>query len=181
MTANTLAALLLARAEDDRPGVMFEDTAWSWRAYVAACRAAGAWLSARGTRLHVGVLSENVPGLLFLLGGAALRGHVVVALNPTRPADELARDARATDVGLLLWDGPYEGVARSLGIEALPLSGVAAGEDGENPQAAPDPGDLVMLIFTSGTSGRPRAVRVTQRKIASPRDSPRWPSSSRRA
>lgn len=48
MTANTLAALLLARAEDDRPGLMYEDAVWSWRAHVAACRAAGAWLSGRG-------------------------------------------------------------------------------------------------------------------------------------
>ncbi|TMR92909.1 AMP-binding protein [Nonomuraea basaltis] len=177
MTANTLAALLLARAEDDRPGLMFEDAAWSWRAHVAACRAAGAWLSRRGTGLHVGVLSENVPDLVFLLGGAALAGHVVVALNPTRSVDELIRDARATDVGLLLSDGPYEGVARpvseALGVGALPLS--AAGAQAEvDPGAvqeeppAPDPADLVMLIFTSGTSGRPRAVRITQRKIAVP-------------
>jgi fatty-acyl-CoA synthase len=44
------------------------------------------------------VISENVPDLVVLIGGAALAGHVVVALNPTRPVEELIRDARATDV-----------------------------------------------------------------------------------
>lgn len=171
MTANTLAALLLARAEDDRPGLMFEDATWSWRAHVAACRAAAAWLSGRGAGMHVGVLSENVPELVFLLGGAALDGHVVVALNPTRSAEELIRDARATDVGLLLWDVPHEGLAgpvsEALGVESAPLSSVGAEAAPQGPSET-DPGDLVMLIFTSGTSGRPRAVRITQRKIAMP-------------
>ncbi|MFI7642028.1 AMP-binding protein [Nonomuraea sp. NPDC049400] len=169
MTADTLAALLLARAWDDRPGLMFEDKAWSWREHVAACRAAGAWLSGRGARLHVGVLSENVPELVFLVGGAALSGHVVVALNPTRSVDELIRDVRATDVDLLLADAPYVSaagqVSAELGVNAMPLSAV-----GLEPPATPGdaPGDLVMLIFTSGTSGRPRAVRITQRKLALP-------------
>ncbi|NUR86811.1 MAG: AMP-binding protein [Nonomuraea sp.] len=171
MTAQTLADLLLARADDDRPGLMFEGALWSWREHVVRCRAAGAWLSGRGTGLHVGVLGENVPELVFLLGGAALDGHVVVALNPTRSADELIRDARATDVDLLLWDVPFAGVARpvaeALGLESLPLSVVSSlGSAGTSDPAGP--GDLVMLIFTSGTSGRPRAVRITQRKIAVP-------------
>ncbi|MFG1704530.1 AMP-binding protein [Nonomuraea sp. M3C6] len=170
MTANTLASLLLARAEDDRPGLMFEGTVWSWREHVAACRAAAAWLSGRGAGSHIGVLSENVPELVFLVGGAALGGHVVVALNPTRSVDELIRDARATDVALLLADAPYADVARpvaeALGVEAMPLSAVTSEPSGAVDPA--EPSDLVMLIFTSGTSGRPRAVRITQRKIAVP-------------
>ncbi|WP_336205914.1 AMP-binding protein [Nonomuraea sp. LPB2021202275-12-8] len=182
MTADTLAALLAARAEDDRPGLLHEDRRWSWRECVAACRRAGAWLDARAAApradlarpgpLHVGVLCDNVPELVFLLGGAALTGHVVVALNCTRPVAELTRDARATDVDVLLWDEPYEALARELardtGVEPVPVSvldRIPAPETGPDER---EPGDLVMLIFTSGTSGRPRAVRVTQRKVAVP-------------
>ncbi|MBN6053502.1 AMP-binding protein [Nonomuraea sp. RK-328] len=223
MTADTLAALLLARAGDDRPGLLFEDRAWSWREHVAACRAAAARLGARtdsswraalaAGRPHVGVLCDNVPELPALVGAAAIGGYVVVALNPTRSPAELARDAAATDVALLLYDGPYEeaatSLARALGVPRAPLSDltgtadraattghvgpVAAPEQAAPEQAAPhpatheqaashpaapekqpasekqpDPGDLVMLIFTSGTSGRPRAVRITQRKLAVP-------------
>ncbi|AQZ69023.1 Long-chain-fatty-acid--CoA ligase [[Actinomadura] parvosata subsp. kistnae] len=180
MTADTLASLLLARAEDDRPGVVFEGRVWSWRRHVADCLAAGARLSARGAGTHVGVLGENVPELVCLIGGAALAGHVVVALNPTRSVDELIRDARATDVDLVLAGEPYVGTGRavseSLDVPALPLApqsdGPAPKADGPAPEASrageAAAGDLVMLIFTSGTSGRPRAVRITQRKLAVP-------------
>ncbi|GAA2828179.1 AMP-binding protein [Nonomuraea rubra] len=179
MTADTLASLLLARAEDDRPGLVHEGRVWSWREHVAACRAAGARLSARGAGTHVGVLGENVPELVVLIGGAALAGHVVVALNPTRSVDELIRDARATDVDLVLADESCGGTARAvseaLRVPSLPLaseaavSGAASAEAGVRSEGvAPAPGDLVMLIFTSGTSGRPRAVRITQRKLAVP-------------
>ncbi|WP_406674165.1 AMP-binding protein [Nonomuraea sp. N2-4H] len=200
MTADTLASLLTARAGDDRPGLVFEDRVWTWREHVAACRAAAARLSAHGPGTHVGVLSENVPDLVFLIGGAALAGHVVVALNPTRAAPELVRDARATDVTLLLADAPFgalaDEVAGALGLAAKPLApdtpAVSPPADEnraerESPSQAEPPapragaslsaahdlaepagGDLVMLIFTSGTSGRPRAVRITQRKLAVP-------------
>ncbi|MGR6914887.1 AMP-binding protein [[Actinomadura] parvosata] len=201
MTADTLASLLLARAEDDRPGVVFEGRVWSWRQHVADCLAAGtrlsahgaglsahgaglsahgAGLSARGAGTHVGVLSENVPELVCLIGGAALAGHVVVALNPTRSVDELIRDARATDVDLVLAGEPYAGTGRAvseaLDVPALPLApqpdGPALKADRPAPEASrageAAAGDLMMLIFTSGTSGRPRAVRITQRKLAVP-------------
>ncbi|MEU7896131.1 AMP-binding protein [Nonomuraea sp. NPDC049152] len=172
MTADTLACLLERRAADDRPGLLFEDATWTWREVVAACRARAAALSGVG---HVGVLCDNVPDLIFLIGAAALGGPVVVALNTTRSGEELARDARATDVGLVLWDAPYGPAAASLGLPTMPLGDLAHGAP---PVAGPTeagtacrtlaPDELVMLIFTSGTSGAPRAVRITQRKIAIP-------------
>ncbi|GAA3441946.1 AMP-binding protein [Planomonospora venezuelensis] len=205
----TLAELLELRAGDDRPGLLFEDRTWSWREYVAECRARAAWMDARsGTArargedaragvpgaasggpartarrtgaLHVGVLFDNVPELLFLLGGAALSGHVLVALNPTRGPAELARDADATDVDVILHDPVHAGLAaEAAALRSAPPAGVpsgsaplpgppATGPPAADASARTGPGGLVMLIFTSGTSGRPRAVKVTQRKIAVP-------------
>ncbi|MFD1936108.1 AMP-binding protein [Nonomuraea mangrovi] len=186
MTADTLACLLERRAADDRPGLLFEDATWTWREVVAACRERAAALAGVG---HVGVLCDNVPELVFLIGAAALGGPVVVALNTTRSREELARDARATDVDLLLWDPPYGPAAASVGLPTLPLATLplatptlatlpSAGLPHATPPESRDergrasgdraPGELVMLIFTSGTSGTPRAVRITQRKIAIP-------------
>ncbi|GAA0921050.1 AMP-binding protein [Nonomuraea longicatena] len=168
MPADTLAALLLARAEDDRPALLFEGRSWSWRAHVAECRRRAAWL--RG-RPHVGVLLDNVPELVTLIGAAALSGQVIVALNPTRSPAELVRDARAADVGLLVWDDPHgtaaRAIAAALAVPCLRTEDLD-GPGGRAPAGRRTPDELVMLIFTSGTSGRPRAVRVTQRKIALP-------------
>ncbi|GGS57946.1 acyl-CoA synthetase [Planobispora rosea] len=195
----TLAELLERRAGDDRPGLLFEDRAWSWREYVAECRARAAWMDGRarepgrtrepdrtretgrtrepdrtretGARrrpLHVGVLFDNVPEMLFLLGGAALSGHVVVALNPTRGPAELAGDADAADVGPILHDPAYADLAAQVTALRQGPPGTARAAPLSSSSSPPGPDGLVMLIFTSGTSGRPRAVRVTQRKIAVP-------------
>ncbi|WP_433244470.1 AMP-binding protein [Streptosporangium sp. CA-135522] len=200
MSGETLAELLERRAEDDRPGLLFEDRVWSWREYVAECRVRGARMDARGRVVHVGALFDNVPELLFLLGGAALSGHVLVALNTTRSPAELARDADATHVDLIACDPAYAELAAEItelrelrdargrgepgesgesGEPGEPGELDGSGESGESlgpgrlrdavpPPARADADGLVMLIFTSGTSGRPRAVRVTQRKIAVP-------------
>ncbi|MFI6387790.1 AMP-binding protein [Nonomuraea sp. NPDC050540] len=166
MTADTFAALLAARADDDGPSLHYADRVWSWREQVALCRTYAGWLRGAG---HVGVLLDNVPEMVFLVGAAALGGPVVVALNPTRSPVELVRDARAADVELIVYDGVHAEAARAisedLGIRRISLDELQATHDRE---PAP-PGDLVMLVFTSGTSsGRPRAVRITQRKLAVP-------------
>ncbi|MEZ0074399.1 AMP-binding protein [Planotetraspora sp. GP83] len=191
--AETLAALIERRGADDRPGLLFEDRVWTWREYVAQCRSLATWMAGRAAALgkdtlHVGVLLDNVPELVFLLGAAALSGNVLVALNTTRAASDLARDARATHVDLLVAEGSYAALADQMAAELhVPVVPADAVRRPEGRSAGPradavrldrahtGPGvdavrgnALTMLIFTSGTSGRPRAVKVTQRKIAVP-------------
>lgn len=172
----TVARLLEARASDDRPGLRCagDGRAWTWREVVAECAARAAWLGRRGggeRPLHVGVLLDNVPEMVFLLGGAALSGAVVVALNTTRSAAELAGDAERADCDLVLYQERYAGLARGLG-PSMDVDGEAyRAELKPSPLPRTDgiaDGTLLMLIFTSGTSGRPRAVRVTHRKVAVP-------------
>ncbi|TDB91881.1 AMP-binding protein [Actinomadura sp. 7K534] len=181
----SVAALLEARADDGRPGLRRAggDGAWTWREVVAESAARAAWMTSlsdtaaggRDRPVHVGVLLDNVPEFVFLLGGAALSGSVLVALNPTRSAAELAGDAERADCDLVLTGPGHAAKAAELG---LPVHDV---EDGAHrarlaPFAGsplPDTsgigdGTLLMLIFTSGTSGRPRAVRVTHRKVHVP-------------
>ena len=164
----TVPDLLAARAADDSPGLRFEGQTWTWRAVVTECGRRTAW-HAR----HIGVLLDNVPEMVFLIGGAALSGHVIVALNTTRTPEELARDAAATDCGMVLYEPRYAEAAAACGVPALDVTGeeyrrTVAGTAPVPPGPGPDPRDPVMLIFTSGTSGRPRAVRVTHRKLVVP-------------
>jgi fatty-acyl-CoA synthase len=151
---NTAADLVLARAGDDRTGLVFEGRRWAWGEVVDEAHRRARWLGRR----HIGVLLENVPEYVFLLAGAALSGAVVVGLNPTRRGEELARDIRHTDCQLVVTDRP--------GM----LSGLDLGDARvvdpcwEGPAEAtggPESGDLFVLIFTSGSTGHPKAVKVS--------------------
>jgi len=179
----TVAELLVARAQDDHTGLRFEEASWTWRQVVAESAARARLLGAmrRPGPFHVGVLLENVPEYLFLLGGAALAGAAVVGINPTRRGVELARDVRHTDCQLIvtdaaqlpLLDGLDTGVERARVLLAddpayPPTSGdQAPGDQMPVPDVLPPPDALYLLLFTSGSTGAPKAVRVTQGRMAS--------------
>src|SRR5690242_15292763 len=100
MSIPTVTELLLARAEDDRPGLRFEDETYTWAEHVrtsahlaATLRTAMRW----DIPPHIGLLADNVPAFSFLLGACAYSGAVLVGLNPTRRGDALARDIRLAD------------------------------------------------------------------------------------
>ncbi|MFD2418781.1 long-chain-fatty-acid--CoA ligase [Amycolatopsis pigmentata] len=173
MNVPTVTELLLARADDDHPGLKFEDETWSWAEHVRRCAAYAALLAEElpsGRPRHVGILADNTPRFSFLLGACALSGAVLVGLNPTRRGESLARDVRIADCALVLTERRYAHL-----LDGLDLGGARVSElDTLNPPDAPlnplpaGPDDLLMLIFTSGTSGDPRAVRCTHGKIAFP-------------
>lgn len=166
-----MTELLLAQAESPRPGLRFEDRQWSWQEHVGECARYAAALRARrtpGRPFHVGVLADNVPEFSFLLGGCAFAGAVLVALNPVRRGAALADDVARTDCQYVLAEPRYAGLLPAMDVPVRPLDGL--GRPGQAPldvaPAAAD--DLLMLIFTSGTSGEPKAVRCTHGKIAIP-------------
>ena len=183
-TGPSVADLLVARADDDRPGLTFEDRVWSWREVVAASARRAQWLRSlsAGGPPHVGILLGNVPEYLFWLGAAALAGAVVVGINPTRRGEALAGDILRTDCQVVITDA--EGAALLSGLEfgvpgerVLRVDGEGYGEQwrgtpdpdpsGVVALARPGPTDLFLLLFTSGTTGAPKAVRCTQGRLAS--------------
>jgi fatty-acyl-CoA synthase len=181
----TVAAMVAARADDDRPGVLDADGSWTWRQAVAEGAARGALaqsLFGRGLP-HIGVLLPNGPEYLFWLNGAALAGAAIVGINPTRRGEALAADVRATDCSMIVTDDEGAELLRGLdlGVDedrvlvigtaryAALVAGFAGGAAAQSLiDGAGEVGEesLYLLIFTSGTTGVPKAVRCTQGRLA---------------
>jgi fatty-acyl-CoA synthase len=172
---DTVAGLLQKRAEDDAPGLFFDERSWTWRDVVAESRRRGARAAAlrRPGPFHIGVLLDNVPDYLFWLGGAALVGATVVGINPTRRGAELARDIRFADCQLVVTDTEgaalLEGLDLGLGPDRvlhIDTDGAGAAAPGDMASTGVSPSELFLLLFTSGTTGSPKAVRCTQGRLA---------------
>lgn len=177
MTGNlgpTVTELLAPLIDVTDRGVYEGDSFSSWRDHIAS----GAQLAAAlGARLdpsrppHIGALLGNTSFFSMLLVAAGLRGLVPVGLNPTRRGAALASDIARADCQLVLTDDPSVVPAGVDFIDVQSPSWAAelAGYAGEPVVFADLSGDdLFMLIFTSGTSGEPKAVRVTHDKVAFP-------------
>jgi fatty-acyl-CoA synthase len=173
----TVTALLAPLAEVDDRGVsgIEDDTVSfiSWRDHIQAGADLAAALRARlapGKPPHIGVLLGNTPFFCTVLVAAALGGLVPVGLNPTRRGAALQRDIDHADCQFVLADR----AGAQPGIEALDVQSDSWARELASYRGAPvtfptvDPDDLFMLIFTSGTSGNPKAVRCTHAKVAFP-------------
>ncbi len=174
----TIAELVRARAADEHPAILFEDRSWSYAEYVTACAERAALLDElrRPGPFHVGVLLDNVPEFAMWLGAAAVAGAVVVGINPTRRGAELARDVTHTECQLLLTEERYAplldgidtgvGPDRTFDVESAVYSDAL---DRHRGAALPDVevagSDLYLLLFTSGTSGAPKACLCSQGRL----------------
>ena len=175
----TVSSLLSALTEVDDRGVYWVDpdtdaTSFvSWRNHIREGAALAAALRARldpDRPPHVGVLLGNTPFFGTVLVAAALSGIVPVGLNPIRRGDALLRDIAHADCQLVLADreNSQDAIA-SIDAESPDFRAeLAAHADASVEFRTADPDDLFMLIFTSGTSGDPKAVRCTHEKVAFP-------------
>ena len=168
----TVTGLLTPLVEVDDRGVYFEDTYTSWRAHIGQGAAIAAALKARldpERPPHVGVLLQNTPFFSAVLVAAALTGIVPVGLNPVRRGAALARDVTHADCQVVLADSAS---AAALDVDHIdvdsPQWAAEVAEHRDVPVVAydADPSDLFMLIYTSGTSGEPKAVKCGHGKVA---------------
>ncbi|MHB8438162.1 MAG: AMP-binding protein [Acidimicrobiales bacterium] len=175
-----------------RPALRFGDRVWSHgELYAEACRFAALFERRLDPARppHVAVLLDNTPDYVVALCAAGLLGACVVGLNHTRRDEHLARDISYTDVQLLITEPRHQELLAPVAAELeLPGGLLVSGRDAEagdpeitlgqrledaldevgdatDPGAEPDVESLWALVFTSGTSAAPKAVRCTQRRL----------------
>ncbi|MED5812386.1 AMP-binding protein [Mycolicibacterium sp. 050232] len=178
---DSIGQLLLDRVGDQRLGLRTREKDWTWDEVVTESAARGALaqsLRAEGP-FHIGVLLDNVPDFVFWLGGAALVGATIVGINPTRGNDELAGEVRHADCQLIITDlagrERLSGLDLGLTPDRILVVDDPAYEDAicarksavsaEN-RAQIAAGSLLLLLFTSGTTGASKAVICSQGRLA---------------
>ncbi|MEU9476795.1 long-chain-fatty-acid--CoA ligase [Streptomyces sp. NPDC048191] len=176
--ARTVAELVAARWGDHRPGLMCEERTLTQHQVAAGAAARAALLAdllPPGSVPHVGVLLDNTEEFPLWLGAAALARAAVAGINPTRRGPELARDILHTECPLLVTER-----ARLPLLAGLDLPGVRllVTDDEEYAtllapyaDAVPDPSraapaDRLLLYFTSGSTGAPKAALCSQGRLA---------------
>jgi fatty-acyl-CoA synthase len=170
--AETLQQLLRERLDQDTAALKYGERVWTWRQHLADAAATAAALigvADRDRPLHVGALLGNTPEMLAAMASAALGGYVLCGINDTRRGAALARDILRADCQILLTDPAHKELLHGLdlpGVQVFDVSSEAwsalLGRAGTLvPHREVLPTDAFMMIFTSGTSGEPKAVQVT--------------------
>ena len=178
-TLPTVRDLVLSRADDDSLAMLFEEEQHTYREFTAGCVARARLLLDRRSKgpFHVGALLDNGPEYSMLLGAAAVAGAAVVGINPTRQGAELARDITHADCGLIVTESRHLGLLEGLDLGAASgrvldvdspewAAALAPHSGAEPPEADIDPLAPYLLLFTSGTTGDPKAAICSQARLA---------------
>src|SRR5262245_59671858 len=128
---------------------------------------------------RVGIAMRNLPEYVVVFWGAALNGAIVVPLNAWWAGGELdyaLRDAGVTvlfgddeRIERVLADGRPEGL-RIIGVRTrrgdVALDDLTGGDPIDDAAIArPDRDDPIVLMYTSGTTGRPKGALITNRAM----------------
>jgi fatty-acyl-CoA synthase len=169
---DTIQSLLHRRISDTAVAVKYADLQLSWAQYLsesAACAAALLGVADPHRPMHIGALLGNTPDMLTQMAAAGLGGYVLCGLNTTRRGEALAADIRRADCQIVVTDAEHRPLLQGLDLTgtqvfdtSTPLwAELVDGAGALVPHRQVEMTDPFMMIFTSGTSGNPKAVLVS--------------------
>ena len=174
-----------AQAYPDKPAFLFRDRALTWAEVDGHVDAVAAGLRDLGTEVgdRVAVQIGNTPDFPIVYFGALRAGLVAVPVNTGYTRDELAYCLRDSGAAVVVTSRSGADAAIALAGELETLRHVVVADVATAPAGAvplDDLGgaagpfetvggddDLAVLIYTSGTSGRPKGAMLTHRALLS--------------
>src|SRR4051794_40470540 len=173
LAENLLAA---AAAEPDHPALRMDDAVLTYAEFCDAALRVAAGLQARGVEPgdRVGMVLPNVPSFPVVFYGALLAGAAVVPMNPLLKAREVEyylqdSGARLVVAGQASADAATE-AAGTVGIQAVTvgpaLPSEVMAEQGLSAPVGRSGDDDAVILYTSGTTGRPKGAELTHANLA---------------
>jgi long-chain acyl-CoA synthetase len=168
-----------AAKDESHPAIRMDDAVLTYGQFRDAALRVGAALRARGVEPgdRVGMVLPNVPSFPVVFYGALLAGAAVVPMNPLLKAREVEYYLRDSGAKLVVALAPAEPVveaAGTVGVEAVTVAPALPEElmGDLAPDAALDGAteraddDLAVILYTSGTTGRPKGAELTHANLA---------------
>ena len=176
-----------ALAAPDSPACRISGTKTSYRELDELSGRVGAGLRSAGLAPGqvVALQLPNIPQFLIAYFGALKAGLVVLPLNPLLMAPELEYHLTDSAAAMLIgFEGLHAEAVKACETTGVPLYLVSAGQGGDSPlpdgtrpvtelvSTAPldepggdvearDPDDTAVLVYTSGTTGKPKGAELT--------------------
>ncbi len=154
------AARAYARLRPDDPAILDGDLRWSWAELDSRADAVAAGLAAAGIEPgdRVGLLAVSSAGTVAAFHGMVRAGVVAVPLGPRLARPEVA--AIAAGAGLRAMVAPRATPLAIEGVAALALEVLLEAGAPFPPRRTAPPGTPAAIVPTSGTTGRPKLVRL---------------------
>jgi long-chain acyl-CoA synthetase len=164
-----------AASHPDHPALLAGSDTWTFRELHAAAAALAVRLGSRGVGQgdRVAIMTVNRPEFVVAVNAVSELGASAVLLNPAWKALEVDGALALTGPATAVADGAaVELLSGRLGVDAVidvDEPAIAPGGDGDAPRpcdaSGAGPDDDAVLVFSSGTTDRPKAVRHTHRSI----------------
>ncbi|MDG2029093.1 MAG: AMP-binding protein [Acidimicrobiales bacterium] len=165
-----------AARSPDATALRFDDREWSFGELDGLADAAAGLLGERGVDVgdRVAMMASNRPEFVMVLFGVLKRGAAVVMVSPAWKQSEVAHAFSLTQPVLVVCDGETPevlndtiGADRIIHLDHDRVLADLAGRTARPPDAVADwPETEAVLVFSSGTTGMPKAVRHLHGSLA---------------
>ena len=141
---------------------------WSWAEFDASANRIAAWLVDRygpKSGVRIAVLAKNHPNIAILQFACIRAGAIMVPYNWRLAQAEILELLKDAEPQIMFCDADFEFDALRDALEVMPLTDLETlGEQGATPpaDARQEWDQPSTLLYTSGTSGKPKGVIVTE-------------------
>src|SRR4051794_8216761 len=162
-----------ASKRGDRTALKLDDTTVTYEQLDEASARVAALLESKGFEVgdRVAIMLPNVPEFAAVYYGVLRAGGVVVPMNPLLKAREVSHYLSDSGARLVFaWPAAAEEVAAGLEqapgativvVEPDSFDALLAGHEPIAPVVDRSPDDTAVILYTSGTTGRPKGAELT--------------------